>query len=71
MKQFTDENLALEDKFNNYHFKNIHLFHLDTLSIDILKHNKVPKHEVFRFQKDIKKYVKNVIVEKINYQLLK
>lgn len=56
-----NENLALEDKFNNYHFKNIHLFHLDTLSIDILKHNKVPKHEVFRFQKDIEK-----ICEKCN-----
>ena len=56
-----NENLDLEDKYNNYHFKNIHVFHLDTLSIDILKHSKVPKHEVFRFQKDIEK-----ICEKCN-----
>ena len=54
-----NENLALEDnKYSNYHFKNIHLFHLDTLSIDILKHSKVPKHEVFRFQKDIQNICK-------------
>jgi DNA-directed RNA polymerase subunit H (RpoH/RPB5) len=56
-----DENLSLEDSYNNYHFKNIHTFHLDTLSIDILKHSKVPKHEVFRFEKDIKQ-----ICEKCN-----
>ena len=48
-----DENLSLENAYNNYHFKNIHAFHLDTISIDILKHSKVPKHEVFRFEKDI------------------
>lgn len=49
-----DENNSLdENKYNNYHFKNIHIYHLDTLSIDILKHSLVPKHEVFRFEKDI------------------
>ena len=44
---------VLHSVFTNYHFKNIHIYHLDTLSIDILKHNKVPKHEVFRFEDDI------------------
>jgi len=56
-----DENSSLENSFTNYHFKNIHIFHLDTLSIDILKHSKVPKHEIFRFEKDIQK-----ICEKCN-----
>ena len=50
-----DENSLLENSYNNYHFKNIHAFHLDTLSIDILKHSRVPKHEVYRFEKDIEK----------------
>jgi DNA-directed RNA polymerase subunit H len=53
-EKIRDENLSLgENKYTNYHFKNIHIFHLDTLSIDILKHSKVPKHEVFRFENDI------------------
>ena len=50
------ENEALgENKYNNYHFKNIHIFHLDTLSIDIMNHSKVPKHEIFRLDDDMKK----------------
>ena len=44
-----------EDKYTNYHFKNIHVYHLDTLSIDILQHSKVPKHELIRKQSDIQK----------------
>ena len=50
-----------EDKYTNYHFKNIHIYHLDTLSIDILQHSKVPKHEIIRKQGDIQK-----ICEKCN-----
>ena len=42
-----------EDKYTNYHFKNIHIYHLDTLSIDILQHSKVPKHEIIRKQSEI------------------
>ena len=53
-----NENLSLDNKYNYYHFKNIHAFHLDTLSIDILKHSKVPKHEVFRFEEDIERICK-------------
>jgi DNA-directed RNA polymerase subunit H len=48
-----ENDLLDEKKYQNNHFKNIHIYHLDTLSIDILKHNKVPKHEVFRFEDDI------------------
>jgi DNA-directed RNA polymerase subunit H len=50
-----------ENKYTNYHFKNIHVYHLDTLSIDILQHSKVPKHEIIRKQGDIQK-----ICEKCN-----
>ena len=42
-----------EDKYTNYHFRNIHVYHLDTLSIDILLHSKVPKHEIIRKTNDI------------------
>ena len=57
-----DENEKLgEDKYNNQHFRNIHIFHLDTLSIDILQHSKVPKHEVIRKSNEIK-----AICEKCN-----
>ena len=42
-----------ENKYTNYHFKNIHIYHLDTLSIDILNHSKVPKHEIIRKQSEI------------------
>ena len=44
-----------EDKYSNYHFKNIHVYHLDTLSIDILQHSKVPKHEIIRKKSEIQK----------------
>jgi len=44
-----------ENKYTNHHFKNIHIYHLDTLSIDILQHSKVPKHEVIRNQPEINK----------------
>ena len=49
-----NENLN-ENKYTNHHFKNIHIYHLDTLSIDILQHSKVPKHEVIRNQSEIKR----------------
>tara|TARA_B100000900_G_scaffold299353_1_gene257943 strand:+ start:7946 stop:8710 length:765 start_codon:yes stop_codon:yes gene_type:complete len=42
-----------DDKYNNQHFRNIHIYHLDTLSIDILRHSKVPKHEVVRKSSEI------------------
>jgi|TARA_B110000967_G_scaffold191126_1_gene216488 DNA-directed RNA polymerase subunit H (RpoH/RPB5) len=55
-EQILSENEELdEDKYNNYHFKNVHIFHLATLSIDILNHSMVPNHEVFRFENDIQK----------------
>jgi len=54
-------NLLDEDKYNNVHFKNIHAFHLDTLSIDILEHSYVPEHIVVR-----KQHMINNILEKTN-----
>jgi len=54
--EIREENEKLnEDKYTNFHFKNIHIYHLDTLSIDILQHSKVPKHEIVRKQSEIKK----------------
>lgn len=55
-----NENLN-ENKYKNQHFKNIHIYHLDTLSIDIFKHSKVPKHEVIRKQSEI-----NLICDQFN-----
>ena len=49
------------NKYNNQHFKNTHIYHLDTLSIDILQHVKVPKHEIIRNNEEIQK-----ICEKCN-----
>ena len=49
-----NENLG-ENKYNNAHFRNIHVFHLDSLSIDILKHSKVPKHIIIRNNNEIQK----------------
>ena len=46
----TQENDKLENKYSNFHFRNIHMFHLDSLAIDITSHVKVPKHEVIREQ---------------------
>ena len=42
-----------ENKYSNFHFRNIHVYHLDTLSIDILSHTLVPKHEIIRDQPSI------------------
>jgi DNA-directed RNA polymerase subunit H (RpoH/RPB5) len=48
------ENEKLGDKkYNNNHFKNIHIYHLDALSIDILEHSKVPEHIVYRDESTI------------------
>ena len=36
----------------NY-FRNIHIFHIDTLAINVLNHRLVPRHEVMRNKEDI------------------
>jgi len=40
--------LLTENKYRNAYFKNIHIFHLDALAIDLQHHSLVPKHEVIR-----------------------
>ena len=54
--EIIEENEALgDDKYTMYHFRNIHLFHIDTLSYDIGNHKLVPKHECIRNQAEIQK----------------
>ena len=50
----TEENKKLnENKYSNVHFRNIHVYYLDSLAIDITLHSKVPKHEIIRDQPTI------------------
>ena len=44
-----EKNESLGDlKYRKAHFKNIHIHHLDALSLDLRYHSLVPKHEVIR-----------------------
>lgn len=43
-----ENDLLGDNKYNLSHFKNIHIYHLDSLSVDILSHIKVPKHVAIR-----------------------
>lgn len=59
------ENELLEDdKYNISHFRNIHIYHLDSLSVDITKHVKVSKHIAIR-----EKYKIDDILEKCNCRI--
>lgn len=62
--EINDENNSLENKYTNLHFRNIHIYHLDELAIDITSHIKVPHHEVIRKQNEI-----NDILEKCNVRI--
>ena len=53
-----------ENKYSNFHFRNIHVYHLDSLAIDITSHSKVPKHEAIRDQPSI-----DNILEKCNARI--
>ena len=60
-----NENESLgENKFNISHFRNIHIYHLDSLSVDITKHIQVPKHVVIRDKPTI-----DNILEKCNCRI--
>jgi len=60
--EITEENEKLhKKKYNMKHFRNIHIFQLDNLSVDIGLHNIVPKHEAVRFEDE-----KNKIYESTN-----
>jgi len=57
------ENEVLDDseQLSYHHFRNIHIFFLDHLSIDISNHSNVPKHECIRDKNEIQR-----ILEKCN-----
>ena len=59
-KQMDEKNIKLQYK----HFRNLFMFDINTLQINILEHNLVPKHEVIRDRDEIKK-----ILEKCNCEL--
>jgi len=64
-EEIQNANTSLDDtQYTNQHFKNIHIFHLDTLSIDITLHRTVPKHECIRDQPSI-----NEVLESCNARL--
>ena len=60
----TENKLLEENKYNINHFRCIHIYHLDSLSIDITKHSKVPKHIAIRDKPSIDK-----ILEKCNCRI--
>tara|TARA_B100001287_G_C22683710_1_gene532050 strand:- start:939 stop:1691 length:753 start_codon:yes stop_codon:yes gene_type:complete len=60
-----DENEKLgENKLRNEHFKNIHVFNINTLTFDISKHYAVPKHECIRNKTEI-----DTILKKTNCKI--
>jgi len=60
-----EENDSLgENKYNQSHFRNIHIHHLDGLSIDITKHTNVPEHVAIRDKPTI-----DSILEKCNCRI--
>ena len=53
-----EQNELLKDnKYSQTHFRNIHIFHLDALAIDITSHNLVPKHEAIRDEPTIQNII--------------
>jgi len=64
-EDINNENESLkENKYNISHFRNIHIYHLDSLSVDITKHVKVPKHAPIRDKPSI-----DTILEKCNCRI--
>ena len=60
-----NENDSLdENKYNISHFRNIHIYHLNSLSVDITNHVKVPKHVAIRNKHNI-----DSILEKCNCRI--
>ena len=59
-KHMDEKNIKLQYK----HFRNLFMFDINTLQINILEHNLVPKHEVIREEDEI-----NNILEKCNCEL--
>jgi len=55
------ENEKLDERhtYSQRHFRNIHVFHIDTLTIDITRHVRVPQQECIRDQKTIDEVLKS------------
>jgi len=58
------ETIETEMKKNKFimdtkYFRNVHIFHLDTLIVNLLNHRLVPKHETIRNKEDIDEVFKN------------
>tara|TARA_Y100001958_G_C21190307_1_gene518583 strand:- start:47 stop:811 length:765 start_codon:yes stop_codon:yes gene_type:complete len=60
----TENDLLNENKYSLVHFRNIHIYHLDELSIDITLHKKVPEHKIIRTQPEI-----NQLLDKCNARI--
>ena len=59
MKYGISDDIQKEMKTNKFemdkpYFRNIHIFHIDVLTIDLVSHRLVPKHEVIRDKGQIK-----------------
>lgn len=57
--QITEENEKLgKNKLRLVHFRNIHIFNINTLTYDITKHSIIPKHECIRDNTEIETILK-------------
>ena len=56
-----DEMKSNKFEMSEKYFRNIHIFHIDVLTVDLLSHRLVPKHKVIRDSDEI-----NKIFEKTN-----
>jgi len=54
-------------EMNKEYFRNVHIFHIDVLVVDLLSHRLVPKHKVIRDKDEIEKIFKKT---NANAQLL-
>lgn len=58
--KINEQNMKLDKKYKREHFRNIHLFNINTLGFDIGLHSSVPKHKCIRFKDEIDDILKNV-----------
>ena len=56
--EIIEENEKLKDKYEMKHFRNIHIFNINTLAYDISEHTYVPKHRCIRNKNEIKSILK-------------
>tara|TARA_Y100000389_G_C17417134_1_gene494431 strand:- start:838 stop:1593 length:756 start_codon:yes stop_codon:yes gene_type:complete len=66
-KSIKSEMKSTKFEMDERYFRNIHIFHIDRLTIDLLSHRLVPKHEVIRDKQSIDEIFK---ITNSNAQLL-